>query len=42
MEYILIMDIKNKIRGGKKMTLYEDLEWRGLVQEISSPELMKN
>ena len=22
------------------MTLYEDLEWRGLVQEISSPELI--
>ena len=22
------------------MTLYEDLVWRGLVQEISSPELI--
>ena len=23
------------------MTLYEDLEWRGLIQDISSPELKK-
>ena len=22
------------------MTLYEDLKWRGLIQDISSPELI--
>ena len=23
------------------MTLYEDLKWRGLIQDISSPELVE-
>jgi len=29
----------NNIKGGIKMTVFEDLKWRGLIKDISSPEL---
>ena len=27
--------------GGKNMTLYEELKWRGLIKDISSDELIE-